>query len=287
MKVNIIIEFENVSFTYNKKDELVLRNVTFSVKKGELIAFVGRNGAGKTTLIKHINGLLKPAEGEVRVNTENIIKKPISEMAKIVGLAFQNPNHQLFAETVKKELEFGPKNLGIDKEEREKIVQDVVKQFNITHLLERSPLELSGGERRLVSIASVLTMNQQILVLDEPSFGQDYRQKEMLGNYLKELSDNGMTIIVVSHDIDFILEYIPRVIVLLQGEIIADGATVDILSDDDLIRKSDLDRPILLDLVDSIKSKYPEFQPFLKETMIADNLLTILTREKTMKGVSM
>ncbi len=285
--MNIIIEFENVSFTYNKKDELVLRNVTFSVKKGELIAFVGRNGAGKTTLIKHINGLLKPAEGEVRVNTENIIKKPISEMAKIVGLAFQNPNHQLFAETVKKELEFGPKNLGIDKEEREKIVQDVVKQFNITHLLERSPLELSGGERRLVSIASVLTMNQQILVLDEPSFGQDYRQKEMLGNYLKELSDNGMTIIVVSHDIDFILEYIPRVIVLLQGEIIADGATVDILSDDDLIRKSDLDRPILLDLVDSIKSKYPEFQPFLKETMIADNLLTILTREKTMKGVSM
>ncbi len=285
--MNIIIEFENVSFTYNKKDELVLRNVTFSVKKGELIAFVGRNGAGKTTLIKHINGLLKPAEGEVRVNTENIIKKPISEMAKIVGLAFQNPNHQLFAETVKKELEFGPKNLGIDKEEREKIVQDVVKQFNITHLLERSPLELSGGERRLVSIASVLTMNQQILVLDEPSFGQDYRQKEMLGNYLKELSDNGMTIIVVSHDIDFILEYIPRVIVLLQGEIIADGATVDILSDDDLIRKSDLDRPILLDLVDSIKSKYPEFQPFLKETMIADNLLIILTREKTMKGVSM
>ncbi len=282
-----MIEFENVSFTYKKKDELVLRNVTFSIKKGELVAFVGRNGAGKTTLIKHINGLLRPAEGEVRVNTENIIKKPISEMAKIVGLAFQNPNHQLFAETVKKELEFGPKNLGIDEEEREKIVLDIAKQFNITHLLERSPFELSGGERRLVSIASVLTMNQQILVLDEPSFGQDYRQKEMLGNYLKELSDNGMTIIVVSHDIDFISEYIPRVIVLLDGEITADGATLDILSDDDLIRKSDLDRPILLDLVDSIKSKYPEFQSFLKETMIADNLLTILTQEKTKKGGSM
>jgi len=173
-----MIEFENVSFNYEKKGRTILNDISFKIERGEFVAIVGKNGAGKTTLLKHINGLLKPTNGQVKIEGEDIIKKPISEMAMKIGLAFQNPTHQLFAESVKKELEFGPKNMNIEPEVIEKKIQKIAEHFEIIHLLDRNPLDLSGGEQRLVSIASVLTMDQDILVLDEPTFGQDYRQKK-------------------------------------------------------------------------------------------------------------
>jgi len=133
-----VIEFVDVSFSYDKKGITVLNNLTFKIEKGEFVAIVGKNGAGKTTLLKHINGLLRPTIGEVKIEEEDIVKKPLSEMAMTVGLAFQNPNHQLFAETVQKELEFGPKNLGLDPEEIEEKIQEIAEHFGITHLLEFS-----------------------------------------------------------------------------------------------------------------------------------------------------
>ncbi|MHA1156711.1 MAG: energy-coupling factor ABC transporter ATP-binding protein, partial [Candidatus Heimdallarchaeota archaeon] len=191
-----MIEFENVSFRYDPKTDYVLNDITFKINKAEFVAIVGKNGAGKTTLIKHFNGLLKPNEGIVRINGLDIAKEPISKMASIIGYSFQNPNHQLFAQNVKKELEFGPNNLKVEESTRDTTIQKLVDTFQINHLLERSPFELSGGERRLVSIASVLTMNQQVLVLDEPTYGQDYRQKKRLGSFLKKLTDEGITVIV-------------------------------------------------------------------------------------------
>lgn len=273
-----MIEFTDVSFSYDKKGTTVLNNLTFKIEKGEFVAFVGKNGAGKTTLLKHINGLLKPTKGEVKIEDEDIVKKPLSEMAMTVGLAFQNPNHQLFAETVQKELEFGPKNLGLDPEEIEKKIQEIAEHFGITHLLERNPLELSGGERRLVSIASVLTMNQSILVLDEPTFGQDYRQKKRLGNFLKSLSEKGITIIVVSHDLNFILDFAQRIIVVSLGEVIKDESTFDILSDETLLKKSDLAQPVLLNLATNLRKRFDDFPLSYNTEEIVENLKQILQK---------
>jgi len=271
-----VIEFIDVSFCYDKKGKSVLNNLSFKIEKGEFVAIVGKNGAGKTTLLKHINGLLRPTIGEVKIDDEDIVKKPLSEMAMKVGLAFQNPNHQLFAETVMKELEFGPKNLGSDLNEIEEKIQEIAKHFGITHLLERNPLELSGGEGRLVSIASVLTMNQSILVLDEPTFGQDYRQKKRLGNFLKSLSEKGITVIVVSHDLDFILDFAQRIIVISHGEIIKDESTFDILSDEILLEKSDLAQPVLLNLATNLRKRFDDFPLSYNSHELVENLLQIL-----------
>jgi energy-coupling factor transport system ATP-binding protein len=278
-----MIEFENVSFSYDSKVGNVLSDITLKVNKTEFVAIVGKNGAGKTTLIKHLNGLLKPKTGIVRINDNDIAKEPISKMATIVGFSFQNPNHQLFAQTVLKELEFGPKNLKIDEAEREKTIENLVKLFNIEHLLERSPYELSGGERRLVSIASVLTMNQQILVLDEPTYGQDYRQKQRLGTFLKQLTKEGITIVIVSHDMDFIMDFVPRTIVLSKGKIVADGDTTSILSDEAILKETDLISPIILDLALSIQENTNSFPVVCKEDEIFENILALLVGEQNNK----
>jgi energy-coupling factor transport system ATP-binding protein len=254
-----MIELQSVDFSYTKRDKLVLDSISFQISKGEIVAVIGRNGAGKTTLLKHLNGLLKPSNGAVIIDGENIKKERISKLAQVVGLAFQNPNHQLFAETVEKELAFGPKNLGVDKEERLILAHKIAKQFGITHLLDRNPLDLSGGERRLVSIASVLTMNQKILALDEPSFGQDYKQKLKLGNFLNELSKSGITIIFVSHDIEFVYNFADRVIVMKNGQIIADDTKQVIFKNRELLEQADLLVPIYLQLLDELQEKITNF----------------------------
>jgi len=280
-----MIEFRDVYFRYAKKSPDILKGISFKITDGELVALVGKNGAGKTTLLKHIIGLLKPTKGEVWINNENIIKKPISELAQTVGLAFQNPNHQLFAETVEKELAFGPKNLGMPEEEQKRMVQKIAENFNITHLLRKSPLELSGGERRLVSIASVLTMGQKILVLDEPTFGQDYRQKKRLGTYLCDLRNKGVTVFIVTHDIDFILDYFPRVIVLVDGQIIADGESKTILQDELLIQQADLEKPILLEIQEKVaKMTNQEYLPATSEVEFIEKLKDILLQAASQEG---
>ncbi|NHJ04945.1 MAG: ABC transporter ATP-binding protein [Candidatus Heimdallarchaeota archaeon] len=267
-----MIEFQNVIFGYEKTSEKALQDISLKIGKSEFVAIVGKNGAGKTTLIKHINGLLKPNSGIVKINDENIFKEPISKMATIVGIAFQNPNHQLFATTVKEELEFGPKNLGRKKEEREEIALTISKKFQIEHLLERSPLELSGGERKLVSIASVLTMNQKVLVLDEPTYGQDYRQKKRLGLFLKELSQSGITIVIVSHDVDFILDFVQRTIVMNNGKIIADGSTKEIFTNKTLVEEADLAVPVLIELSNSLRILNNNFPLALEENLVFENI---------------
>lgn len=275
-----MIEFENVSFKYVPKAEYVLNNITFKINKAEFVAIVGKNGAGKTTLIKHLNGLLKPNDGIVRIDGLDIAKEPISKMASIIGFSFQNPNHQLFAQNVKKELEFGPKNLKIEEATRDTTIKNLVDVFQINHLLDRSPFELSGGERRLVSIASVLTMNQQILVLDEPTYGQDYRQKKHLGSFLKKLTEEGITVIVVSHDMDFILDFIPRTIVLSKGKIIADGETSKVLADQPLLQSADLVSPLLLDLSKSLQQIDDSFTISINEQEVYENILTMISKNQ-------
>lgn len=246
-----MIEVENLCFAYpNGKD--VLHNVYLKVQDGEFIAVMGENGAGKTTLIRHFNGLLKPSKGRVLVDGIDTKKSSVASLARIVGLVFQNPDHQLFCETVKDEVAFSLKNFGYPEEIVERRVRGILETLDLTSYMDSSPFMLSGGERKRVALASVLVWNPKHIVLDEPTIGQDYQQKDRLRNFILQLNTQGKTVIVVTHDVEFIAECKPRVVVLSRGKIVGDGPAVDILTDESIVNKASLVRPQISKLMSSL-----------------------------------
>lgn len=220
------LEVRDVS--YRVAQRKILRGISFALKRGEAVAVVGKNGSGKTTLIKHFNGLLRPTEGEVRFEGEEIHGKAPSEMAVELGLSFQNPNDQFFKNNVRDELLAGPKALGREENAR---VEEACNIFELYGLLERSPFRLSEGEKKRVAVSSVLVMGPKILVLDEPTIGQDGRFRETLARVLADLENRGFTIIIVTHDLDFAHATTDRWIVMLEGRVIADGSPHNLLND--------------------------------------------------------
>jgi len=209
---------------------------------------MGENGAGKTTLVKLINGLLKPNRGEIFVNTKNISVLSVAELAHIIGFVFQNSDHQIFSRTVEEEVGFILKNFGYEEPQVKKKVQQILEQFNLAQYSQQSPFLLSGGERKRVALASILCADPQILILDEPTIGQDSNEKSKLMRLLRELNEKGITIIVITHDIEFTAEYIPRCILMSNGKIIADGPTKYVLANKVLLTQSSLTLPQLVQL---------------------------------------
>ncbi|MHA1467575.1 MAG: energy-coupling factor ABC transporter ATP-binding protein [Promethearchaeota archaeon] len=252
---------------------VALRKVNLNIYKGELVGIMGMNGAGKTTLIRTLNGLIRPSKGTVNIESENIEPKGIGELSKIVGLIFQNPQHQIFSNTVEEEIEFSLKSLNLNKEEvRDKTVE-VLKTFNLEKYQDRSPLNLSGGESKKLAIASIICRDPKILVFDEPTLGQDGKEISFFTNLLKEEREKGKTILIVTHNIEFAMEFIPRTILMANGKIIADGPTKKILTNQYLVEKSSLVLPqtrqfalklrdICIDCPDDIFSKV-EMKDFL------------------------
>ncbi|MHA1526727.1 MAG: energy-coupling factor ABC transporter ATP-binding protein [Promethearchaeota archaeon] len=222
---------------------VALRKVNLNIYRGELVGIMGMNGAGKTTLIRTLNGLIRPSKGTVNIESENIEPKGIGELSKIVGLIFQNPQHQIFSNTVEEEIEFSLKSLNLNKEEvRDKTVE-VLKTFNLEKYQDRSPLNLSGGESKKLAIASIICRDPKILVFDEPTLGQDGKEISFFTNLLKEEREKGKTILIVTHNIEFAMEFIPRTILMANGKIIADGPTKKILTNQYLVEKSSLVLP--------------------------------------------
>ena len=219
--------------SYRIEQEEIIRDVSFEVKSGETVAIIGKNGSGKTTLIKHLNGLLRPAEGEVFFRGEKILGKAPSEMAVNVGLSFQNPNDQFFKDTVGDELLVGPKVLGRGEDGW---IEEVCRIFDLNGLLDRSPYRLSEGEKKRVAYSSILAMRPKLLILDEPTVGQDGRFKETLALLLSTLEDRGFTTIVVTHDLNFARATADRWIVLIDGRVVGDGSPQDLWHDERLIR---------------------------------------------------
>jgi len=242
-----VIAFKDVSYSYLPESK-VLKGVNLLIGEGELVAILGENGAGKTTLIKHINGLLKPSEGTVLVNGKDTRASTVASIAKSVGLVFQNPDHQLFAETVEKELGFALANFGFAQEEATKRVEWAMREFSLEGYRERPPFMLSGGERKRLALASVLCYDPSIIMLDEPTTGQDNRQKARLARLLKRLNGEGKTVIIVTHDMEFVADFIPRTILLSGGCVIAEGPTSEILTSRELLSKASLVPPQLVDL---------------------------------------
>ena len=242
---------ENVNFHYPGSLD-VLHNVSLKIDDGEFVAIMGENGAGKTTLVKLFNGLLKPDSGSILIDNVNSRDASVAELSRQVGLIFQNPDHQLFAETVEEELRFSLKNFGFKESMIQNRITSMLTALGIEQYVNTSPFLLSGGERKRVALASILVWDPKHVIMDEPTIGQDYTQKDRLRNFITQLISQKKTVIVVTHDIEFIAECKPRVVLMSKGRIIADGPAESILTDQRIVEEASLVLPQMTQLMRSI-----------------------------------
>jgi len=239
------IEVKDIHFSYPESKE-ILKGVTLSVKKGEFLSLVGQNGSGKTTLAKHFNGLLRPNKGKVFILGEDTTKFSIAELSRKVGHLFQNPENQIFEETVFAEIAFGPRNLNIPEEEIQDRVDKVLKTTRLSKYRDSHPLSLSGGEKQRLALASVVVMEPQILVLDEPTTGLDLLSINGILEIVKELHKKNVTVVLITHDMGLVSELSERVVVMGEGKIIGDGTPNEIFADDDLLTRASLEPPQIM-----------------------------------------
>jgi len=242
-----VIDIRNLWYTY-PNGRTVLRNINIKVERGAFVALIGANGAGKTTLIKHLNGLLKPTRGDVIVCGKNTKEYNVAELSKYVGIVFQNPLHQFFSDTVLEEAAFAAKLRGM--EDAYERAQELLERFGLIHLLNKSPYEISVGEQRRLAIISILVYEPPIIVLDEPTAGIDYRLKMELLNIINTLLKMGKTVIISSHDIEFLAKAKPdKIVVIDRGQIVAEGSPRKVLYDIEVLRQSMVIPPQIVQLV--------------------------------------
>lgn len=251
---NIQLSTENLSFTYPDGTQ-ALKNINIEIEKGEKVAIIGPNGAGKSTLFSHFNGLTEPTSGCVKIEGKAISFKK-DELLKVrqkVGIVFQDPNDQLFAPTVKEDIAFGPMNLGLSYGEVEKRVEDALKMVGMENYEDKTPHHLSGGQQKRIAIAGIIAMKPEIMILDEPTAGLDPDGVEKVLNIMNQLNEDGMTLIISSHDIDMISKYADKIFVLYNGEIIESGNKNKIFSDMELLKKAHLRTPITTEILYNLK----------------------------------
>lgn len=222
------IHIESVSYSYTS-GIIALDGVTLLVPTGEALAIIGQNGAGKTTLAKHMIGLLKPSSGSVKVGDWDTRDHSVPDLATRVGYVFQNPDDQLFKPTVWAEVTFGPKNLGWVADRIEQSARKAILTTQLEDFLNHHPYDLSPSQRKKVALAAVLAMETPIIILDEPTTGQDYVSIEQLGQIVEDLKNRGRTIITITHDIDFCADHFNRVVVMREGKVSLDGPAREVL----------------------------------------------------------
>ena len=230
-----VVEMNDVWFSYNTTP--VLRKVSLTLFRGECVAIVGRNGAGKTTLVKHLNGLLKPNQGRVAILGHDTLKTPVSKLARHTGFAWQNPNDQLFQANVREEVLTGPRIL---QTYDQTWCETLFNRFQLNSLLGRSPFRLSEGQKKRVSFASALASQPELVILDEPTAGQDEPFRRELGKLIKELQTEERTVLLVTHDLEFAAEHAGRWIAMADGGIVADGRPEEIMADHGAMKKAGL-----------------------------------------------
>lgn len=251
---NIQLSTENLSFTYPDGTQ-ALKNINIEIEKGEKVAIIGPNGAGKSTLFSHFNGLTEPTSGYVKIEGKPISfeKDELLKVRQKVGIVFQDPNDQLFAPTVKEDIAFGPMNLGLSYDEVEKRVEDALKMVGMENYEDKTPHHLSGGQQKRIAIAGIIAMKPELMILDEPTAGLDPDGVEKVLNIMNQLNEEGMTLIISSHDIDMISKYADKIFVLYNGEIIESGNKNKIFSDMKLLKKAHLRTPITTEILYNLK----------------------------------
>lgn len=245
------VAVEGVSFSYPSGVE-ALRDVSLVVELGEAIAILGENGAGKSTLAKHLNGLLKPGAGRVLIGDWDTREHTTAQMAHRVGYVFQNPDDQIFERMVKKEVAFGPRNLGRAEADVERLVAQALARVGLTEAAESHPYDLPLPQRKLLTLAAVLAMEPPVIVFDEPTTGQDASGVARIGGIVEDSKAEGRTVITISHDIDFCAEHFPRVVLMAQGVVLADGPAGEVLSRGDLLAQAAVERPQMMRLADGL-----------------------------------
>lgn len=260
---------DQVSYEYSPKTIYAyqaLKNINLTINKGEFLAIIGHTGSGKSTLIQHFNGLLSPSEGHIYYEGKDIYEKGYSrvQLRGKIGLVFQYPEYQLFAETVLEDVSFGPKNLGLPLLEVQQRAFEAIEAVGLKDTVyDLSPFELSGGQKRRVAIAGVLAMKPEILVLDEPVAGLDPAGRKELLELLKALNEQGMTIVLVSHNMEDVAEYAKRVLVMENGSIILDGTTSRIFQDKKKLEKLGLELPVTAELMRELRAAGHEVNPWI------------------------
>ena len=262
-----LVKFENVNFEY-EEGKPVLRDISAEIYPGDIIALLGPNGAGKTTLVKHAIGLLKPKSGSVMVEGKDTSRMSVAEIARTLGYVFQSPSHMLFAPTVREELEFGPANIGHSKEQVRKEVQEAIDIVNLSGMEESPPLALSFGQQKRVSIAAILAMQSKVLVMDEPSAGQDYRNYIDFMDAIMALP-NFAAVLFITHDIDLAVIYANRVMMVNQGHLIADGMPKEVLDDFSFLRDN---RLVPTSLLEQNLEHFPETGNFMRAEALAQEV---------------
>lgn len=283
------IHYQEITYIYSPNSPFefkALDNITLDLEMNKITAIIGHTGSGKTTLVQHLNALLIPTNGTLEVcdfiiTNEKKKNKNLKSLRKRVGLVFQFPEYQLFEETIAKDIGFGPKNFGVPQKEIDEIVKKVIKQVGLDEsYLDKSPIELSGGQKRRVAIAGILAMNPDVLVLDEPTAGLDpIGAKAMLDLFI-ELNKQGKTIIIVTHEMDYVLEYCDLCVVVNKGKIAYEGRPINLFVNDDIMNRVGIEPPLCIEFgKELIKNGFKINLSDVKE-------VTSLSKEiiKTLKG---
>ena len=245
---DVVVEAVDVEFTY-PGGARALDGVDLAINRGDFVAIVGQNGAGKTTLTRHFNGLLRPSSGDIRVLGRSAQGVPTIELCRHVGYVFQNPDEQLFCTSVQEELKFGPTNIGADPAVTSQRVEEILSDIGLAKYREVWPKYLTKGERQRLALASVVAMDPDVLIVDEPTTGLDWVESLQILDYLEQLRDkHGKTIIIITHDMNIVSLYARRVVVMARGRVVGDGAPREIFSQPDLMELACLRRPPIADL---------------------------------------
>lgn len=266
-----MIECDSVRFGYGKtKDDELIHGISLSIEGGEFVALTGENGAGKSTFSKLLAGILKPSNGKISVNGIDTKKAKNSVLAKNTGFLFQNPDRQLCTYTVRDEIAFGQKALKTGTEEEiSKRTEKIIERFGFNP--DEAPFSLSRGQRQRLALASIIAVEPKVMILDEPTTGLDYKECMEIMSAVKELNKNGTTVIMVCHDMELVLDFARRMIVLADGKIEADGKTLEIMRSKEILQKASLLPPQIIQIALELEEKFPgRFN--LKNVRTADEL---------------
>ncbi|GAP13977.1 ATPase components of various ABC-type transport systems, contain duplicated ATPase [Longilinea arvoryzae] len=271
-----IIVVDHLDFTYQPLNVNAVKDISFTIQRGEFVALIGQNGSGKTTVLKNLLGLNKPTKGKVTVAGMDIGTSAVADMAKHVGFVLQNPDQQLFAETVEEEISYGPKNIGLSKEVIEQRVAEALKLVDLEDKRKEFPPALSKGDRAKTVIASALALNPEIVILDEPTTGQDYRGCHQIMQIADQLHEQGRTVVFVTHHMALVAEYARRVIVMSGGKILMDGPTADIFNQPDVVRQAFIIPPQITELGQRLPAGYGLPRTPLSVKELSDPILEML-----------
>lgn len=246
-KGETIIEAKNLTHVY-PNGIVALTDVNLKIERGDFVALVGQNGAGKTTLVKHFNGLLRPTQGKAVIQNQETTKCTIGDLARTVGYVFQNPDHQIFSSSVKDEISYGLRNLGLSETEINSRTKEALSFVGLEGKEDSHPLNLGKGERQKLAVASILAMQPEVIIIDEPTTGLDWRGALQMMEMVKQLHQQGHTIILIGHDMNLVADYAHRVIVMGGGEILADGSPQEVFGQVEILKKAFLKPPQITQL---------------------------------------